>query len=716
MKRLFSIITICIVLMSLTTTPVFAQTTGSTDSNTVEIPSTALKGYLNGLLNQPADSPITEEQLSKITSITLKGAEFTDLTGLEKATNLISFRNDDTKITDFSPVLKNKTLEYLSMNSETLTNDNFPDINDQDKIINLTLTSSNFTNDIFKKIHLMPNLDYLNIQSNSKITDITLLADLPKLKTLFVQFDGIVDFTPINNFKNLKSLAAFGQNIGDGHAPKKITTAQLKYDDSAETLFIPFSIMPNRLTSFDGYQPPFTKSNSSSNTYLSFNGTKVDNSRLSIDDNGVTVNKVSKGDFDSLETFYYNARFDNPTGSYPIPDFMNSYTISSGTYEQTFEVAHKLTITSKDAITFNQGSDLSEADFLQAIDAKTDDGTEVTSDFTDVVDLNTPGTYTVTLNAQNEGGLKAEPTTVTVTVIAKPVIQADKEITYNVGEPVDAEQFLKDIHATVTPENLEIMNDFTKQVDFDKPGTYIVTLDAQNDRGMKADPVEITVKISPRPIIQADKEITYTVGDAIDAEQFLKDIHATVTPENLEITNDFTKQVDFSKTGTYTVTLGAVNDRSQAAEPVVVKVNVVAKEDTNENGQNPEDSDKPKNDTDKPATDKEASKEEASHGSDNSQATKDHAMETIATDPIMHQSGLLAAEHVISQTAQPAERSNTIMQQVQQSYVKAAGKYSQTDDAHALLPKTGDTAKPLLGLFGTAFAAFAFVLLRRKGK
>lgn len=630
MKRLFSIITICIVLMSLTTTPVFAQTTGSTDSNTVEIPSTALKGYLNGLLNQPADSPITEEQLSKITSITLKGAEFTDLTGLEKATNLISFRNDDTKITDFSPVLKNKTLEYLSMNSETLTNDNFPDINDQDKIINLTLTSSNFTNDIFKKIHLMPNLDYLNIQSNSKITDITLLADLPKLKTLFVQFDGIVDFTPINNFKNLKSLAAFGQNIGDGHAPKKITTAQLKYDDSAETLFIPFSIMPNRLTSFDGYQPPFTKSNSSSNTYLSFNGTKVDNSRLSIDDNGVTVNKVSKGDFDSLETFYYNARFDNPTGSYPIPDFMNSYTISSGTYEQTFEVAHKLTITSKDAITFNQGSDLSEADFLQAIDAKTDDGTEVTSDFTDVVDLNTPGTYTVTLNAQNEGGLKAEPTTVTVTVIAKPVIQADKEITYNVGEPVDA-------------------------------------------------------------------------------EQFLKDIHATVTPENLEITNDFTKQVDFSKTGTYTVTLGAVNDRSQAAEPVVVKVNVVAKEDTNENGQNPEDSDKP-------ATDKEASKEEASHGSDNSQATKDHAMETIATAPIMHQSGLLAAEHVISQTAQPAERSNTIMQQVQQSYVKAAGKYSQTDDAHALLPKTGDTAKPLLGLFGTAFAAFAFVLLRRKGK
>lgn len=631
MKRLFSIIAICIILMSLTTTPVFAQTTGSTDSNTVEIPSTALKGYLNGLLKQPADSPITEEQLSKITSITLKGAEFTDLTGLEKATNLISFRNDDTKITDFSPVLKNKTLEFLSMNSETLTNDNFPDINDQDKIVNLTLTSSNFTNDIFKKIHLMPNLDYLNIQSNSKITDITLLADLPKLKTLFVQFDGIVDFTPINNFKNLKALAAFGQNIGDGHAPKKITTAQLKYNDSAETLFIPFSIMPNRLTSFDGYQPPFTKSNSSSNTYLSFNGTKVDNSRLSIDDNGVTVNNVSKGDFDSLSQFYYNARFDNPTGSYAIPDFMDSYTISSGTYEQTFEVAHKLTITSKDAITCNQGSDLSEADFLQAIDAKTDDGTEVTSDFTDVVDLNTPGTYTVTLNAQNEGGLKAEPTTVTVTVIAKPVIQADKEITYNVGETVDA-------------------------------------------------------------------------------EQFLKDIHATVTPENLEITNDFTKQVDFSKTGTYTVTLGAVNDRSQAAEPVVVKVNVVAKEDTNENGQNPEDSDKP-------ATDKEPSKEEASQGSDNSQATKDHAMETIATDPIMHQSGLFAAERIISQTAvQPAERSNTIMQQVQQSYVKAAGKYSQTDDAHALLPKTGDNAKPLLGLFGTAFAAFAFVLLRRKGK
>lgn len=37
-----------------------------------------------------------------------------------------------------------------------------------------------------------------------KITDISALASLPALTTLFLQFDGIDDFRPLNDFESFK--------------------------------------------------------------------------------------------------------------------------------------------------------------------------------------------------------------------------------------------------------------------------------------------------------------------------------------------------------------------------------------------------------------------------------------------------------------------------------------------------------------------------------
>lgn len=197
-------------------------------NDVVTIPDTALKSYLNKKLSQPEDSPITEEQLNKFTAISL------------------DIEADNTSITNFAPILTNKSLKYLILrNNSTLTDDNFPNLNDQDQMLSLTIDSTKVSDKIFTK-----------------------------LQTLYVQFDGISDFRPINHFKSLENLFAYGQNI---------TSSRLTYNQDNETLFIPFSLMPNRLTNFDDYEPPFSTSNSSSNTYFTMNGNKIDGSRLSSD-------------------------------------------------------------------------------------------------------------------------------------------------------------------------------------------------------------------------------------------------------------------------------------------------------------------------------------------------------------------------------------------------------------------------------------------------
>ncbi|MBA5844766.1 LapB repeat-containing protein, partial [Escherichia coli] len=78
------------------------------------------------------------------------------------------------------------------------------------------------------------------------------------------------------------------------------------------------------------------------------------------------------------------------------------------------------------------------------IHAKTDDGSTVTSDFADKVDFKTPGTYTVTLQSENNSGLKAAPVQVNVTIKEKTAITADEKITYKVDTSKTEAAFLAD--------------------------------------------------------------------------------------------------------------------------------------------------------------------------------------------------------------------------------------------------------------------------------
>ncbi|HBM4318675.1 TPA: LapB repeat-containing protein [Listeria innocua] len=498
MKKVLKLflVTICMFIMIYPTTAVHADET----SDVVNIPDTNLRAYLNGLLKQTSNAPITKSQLAAIKTVTLSGSNYTDLTGIEEAENLTTLTLNNTNIQTLEPIKNQTSLTYITVSGDNVKDSFFVDLNGLVNLQSLSISGSEVTHNVFNNFNKLPKLTYLYAQNSMKITDISALASLPALTTLFVQFDGIDDFRPLNNFEsfkngNLKALAAFGQNTGRTNPRITLKSGKLDFDEANQTLYLPFSMMPKPLTSFDGTVAPFSKSTSASNTYLGFNDVALPSSRLTITDDGITVSGVTKEEFDNLDEIEYNARYDFPTGSYPTPPSMTSYTISSGTYDQYFDISHTLDLTADESFDYNQYDATTEEQFLKDVHAKTDDGTLVQSDFNQVVKLDVPGEYTVTLNAENAAGLKATPVTVKVTVHEKPVITADPTISYNKATTKSVDEFLTEIHSAVTG-NATLTSDFNKVVDLTTPGKYTVTLNAENERGQKADPVTVIVTVT----------------------------------------------------------------------------------------------------------------------------------------------------------------------------------------------------------------------------
>ncbi|EAG1157507.1 LPXTG cell wall anchor domain-containing protein, partial [Listeria monocytogenes] len=314
-------------------------------------------------------------------------------------------------------------------------------------------------------------------------------------KSLNIQFDGVHDYRGIEDFPKLNQLYAFSQTIGG----KKLINSDIKgsaltYNAEKQTLYVPFSLMTERTVNYDGYVPDFVKSTAGSDTYFAMNEKQVNGNRLTITSDGLTVSDVSKADFDNLEKMEYNAKIDLSSQTYNIPDqFKNggAYNISVPIYDHYFTVDHSVNISADSGKTYIENQPVTEAEFLADIHAKTDDGSTVTSDFADKVDFMTPGTYTVTLQSENNSGLKAAPVQVNVTIKEKTAITADEKITYKVDTSKTEAEFLADIKAK-TNDGTAITSDFATVVDLSKPGKYVVTLNAENDL-QKALPVQVTV-------------------------------------------------------------------------------------------------------------------------------------------------------------------------------------------------------------------------------
>jgi len=303
-----------------------------------------LKKIILSNLGLPENSPVTKESMERLTSLYLpssSASELSSLAGLEYATNLVDFNIMGTnQVTDFSPLENLTKLKYVRLQSSNVTSDNFPDLSKNKEIFLVSLSDTSVDNRVMDKLANLTSIDSISFQSNMNITDISPLKVLPNLTSLGIQFCGVTDFTVINEFPALNSLAAFGQNTGRNDAATQLNSNTLNYQKENQILFIPFSIMPNRMTNFDGYVPPFTTSNGENETILSLNEKVINPDRLQITEEGLTILGMTEKEFNDLESISYNALLNNPTGSYAQPNNFVFYSISSGTYLHNFIVIH----------------------------------------------------------------------------------------------------------------------------------------------------------------------------------------------------------------------------------------------------------------------------------------------------------------------------------------------------------------------------------------
>ncbi|EAF4730471.1 LPXTG cell wall anchor domain-containing protein [Listeria monocytogenes] len=233
-------------------------------------------------------------------------------------------------------------------------------------------------------------------------------------------------------------------------------------------------------------------------------------------------------------------------------------------------------ISAKTDITYDKFSKKTEAAFLDDIDADTNDGSIITSNFATAVNLDKAGDYTVTLNSINSDGVVSTPTAIIVHVEKEKIatISANTAQQYEKYAEINETQFLKDVHASInaSPTTAVLESDFETVVKLDVPGTITAT---NEDGGVSAPKeVSVIVKKLPAPEITADKEITYPKFDEVSEAEFLSDIHATINEKNVTITSNFSADVNLNKAGDYTVTLNATNEDGVKATPVEVIVHV----------------------------------------------------------------------------------------------------------------------------------------------
>ena len=333
-------------------------------SDSVNIPDVNLKAALNSALGQGAGSDINEGQMASIITLSLNNTNIADLTGLEYATGIQYFTMNGNQVTDFTAIKSMTALKQLRLSGNNVTSSRFPDLSHLNSLILIDLAFANVDNAVLDKINKILSLTTICFQSNINITTIEPLEVLPKLKDIDVQFCGINDFRPINNMPLLTRLAAYGQNTGRLDPHTILDRTDLDYNEGAETLFLPFSMMPNVLTNFDGVQVRFTPFASPSYTYVGFNDVAVPEARLSIDSTGITISGVTLSEFQNLNELEYNAFYDNPAGSYATPPGFTFYAISSGTYDHYFDIVDRPFITATSPIYYWENQSVDESTFF----------------------------------------------------------------------------------------------------------------------------------------------------------------------------------------------------------------------------------------------------------------------------------------------------------------------------------------------------------------
>ena len=234
MTNMVTFILILGVVLLASVPPVFAAN--------VNIPDVRLRKAINKALNanRAADAAVTEAEMKTLTSLSTYEAFIHNLTGLEKATNLISLhlgRNyvrdisalsgltklttlnlDGDFITDISSLSGLTKLTTLNLGSNQISD--FSSLSGLTKLTTLTLTGN--SNRIVSSVSGLTNLTTLNLAGNS-ISSISAVSGLTNLTTLNLRSNSISSISAVSGLTNLTTLDLVSNSITDISAVSGLT-------------------------------------------------------------------------------------------------------------------------------------------------------------------------------------------------------------------------------------------------------------------------------------------------------------------------------------------------------------------------------------------------------------------------------------------------------------------------------------------------------------
>lgn len=448
-----------------------ANQLGRTENNNFQTPTKT---------DWKVDDVVTEVELNRMWYLT-SVATIGSIKGIQYLPNLYDVRLQfDKQCKDLSPFLKAPN-GYSQLYRLNINNGNISDISP------LTELSA-------------PTLNDIDLGGNN-ISDLSLFPKLP------------------NKFPNLEEISLERNNISDVSPLAKFASTKIKIFNLDENHITDLSSltnnkMPNLQRLYVRYQtldmePVVTSSKYEFSIQPSIFGTtkpvKITATKPKATIDPITSKITYSAEEMAKKPFYYSPLFPGVTYSwdenFPL-NGSNSLVDFRGTITQPLTYIEPPQVVSYNSgLTYEIGTSLTEQQFLNDVNLITDQPTTITSDFdVKLKNLNTVGIYWVAVKASNiEGNAEAN---IMVTIKYKPpVITADAEYTYLVGDKVNATQFRADVNATLTGEGT-LRDDFIYKVRLNTAGDYVVTLTSPKSGYYEQDAIPVTVIVHVKELLE----------------------------------------------------------------------------------------------------------------------------------------------------------------------------------------------------------------------
>ncbi|EKP8695788.1 lmo0549 family WxL domain-containing class 2 internalin [Listeria monocytogenes] len=448
-----------------------ANQLGRTENNNFQTPTKT---------DWKVDDVVTEVELNRMWYLT-SVATIGSIEGIQYLPNLYDVRLQfDKQCKDLSPFLKAPN-GYSQLYRLNINNGNISDISP------LTELSA-------------PTLNDIDLGGNN-ISDLSLFPKLP------------------NKFPNLEEISLERNNISDVSPLAKFASTKIKIFNLDENHITDLSSltnnkMPNLQRLYVRYQtldmePVVTSSKYEFSIQPSIFGTtkpvKITATKPKATIDSITSKITYSAEEMAKKPFYYSPLFPGVTYSwdenFPL-NGSNSLVDFRGTITQPLTYIEPPQVVSYNSgLTYEIGTSLTEQQFLNDVNLITDQPTTITSDFdVKLKNLNTVGIYWVAVKASNiEGNAEAN---IMVTIKYKPpVITADAEYTYLVGDKVNATQFRADVNATLTGEGT-LRDDFIYKVRLNTAGDYVVTLTSPKSGYYEQDAIPVTVIVHVKELLE----------------------------------------------------------------------------------------------------------------------------------------------------------------------------------------------------------------------